>query len=192
MALHQRSEEVLNTIFEIGNVAPSQVTSEYSIEHRLYQVDHLIELEGEKKVVVEFDGPYHFIKDEMSMDRYENKHAEFTNLNKQLREPFEAETAQIVDFLQETEGLEPLFESMTKIDLFKTHAQRQALQPAELIPKIVNTPVRTRDAFKKYYFLPKLGYEVIQVPYFVWDPIISLGRHKPYLKHLFRVKNIKL
>lgn len=65
-ALHVRSEELLSTVFGLGGLLPSQVKSEAHIDN-LYQSDHLITNSKGEKVLLEFEGPYHFIKDEFYM-----------------------------------------------------------------------------------------------------------------------------
>ena len=70
-AQHNKSEELLRTVYELGGLLPTQVTSEATIDG-FYYADHLIELdekqmksqpEGTKGVVLEFEGPHHFIMD---------------------------------------------------------------------------------------------------------------------------------
>ena len=61
-ALHQRSSEVLSTCYELGNLLPSNVVSEQAVDE-VYHVDHLIS-KGDSKVAIEFEGPYHYIKDQ--------------------------------------------------------------------------------------------------------------------------------
>jgi hypothetical protein len=56
----RRANEVLKTIYEMGGVLPSQVKSEYKVDNLLY-ADHMIEAGNGDKVIIEFEGPRHFV-----------------------------------------------------------------------------------------------------------------------------------
>jgi hypothetical protein len=56
----------------------------------------------------------------------------------------------------------------------------------EIASRMLLAPMRSRDLFKKHYYLPKKGYKVISVPYFLWNPLITYQRQTAFLKHMLR------
>jgi hypothetical protein len=59
----RRSNDVLKTIQEFSGVQPSQVKSEFKVDNLLY-ADHMIEdISNGDRVIIEFEGPRHFVRD---------------------------------------------------------------------------------------------------------------------------------
>lgn len=136
----------------------------------------------DKQILLEYEGPYHFIKDEYSMT---GEYADaFTNLNRQ-EHPVCEETVQFL--LGNLESvLTP--SHVQQSSLFKSYnsALVGTMQADDIARRLLQAPMRTRDLFKRYYYLPRRGYTVISVPYFLWDPIVTFQKQVPYLKHLLR------
>ena len=66
-------------------ILPANVSSEVSIDD-LFTADHVIQTQNDKKfdqIVLEFEGPYHYIKDQYHM--LGNEDNSFVNFNNLIR-----------------------------------------------------------------------------------------------------------
>jgi len=59
--------------------------------------------------------------------------------------------------------------------LFRSNNAEQlgTMKEEEIARKLLQAPMRTRDLFKRHYYLPRRGYTVISVPFFLWDPLVT-------------------
>lgn len=69
----------MRVILAMGGLVPSQVESEVNIDG-VHFVDHLVTLASGEKLIIEYDGPRHFVKDQFHMAR--------KTLDSDVEEPF--------------------------------------------------------------------------------------------------------
>ena len=83
-------------------------------------------------------------------------------------------------------------EGIQKIPLLQSHGDesevlRKLSLPTDLlIEKFLLAPMRSRDLFKKFHYLPHRGYRVLSVPFYLWEPLVTYQRHPNFIRHLFR------
>jgi hypothetical protein len=57
---------------------------------------------------------------------------------------------------------------------------------------MLDTPLTGKDNFRKNEYLPNRGYDVISVPFFIWEQITRKHLQKPFLRALFKTKGINI
>ena len=87
----------------------------------------------------------------------------------------------IAEYLDDTRALNDYFErleTLRRMSIYSQYAQdalevTNTMSKLEVIQGVVAQPYRARDVFKRLHYLPNRVYQLVSVPYFLWEPLIS-------------------
>ena len=111
----------------------------------------------------------------------------FGNVN-EVRE----ENKEMAKFLLENSEFENLLKADWKKIPHFTTTEQSNVSMEEVAKRLVQAPMTSNKVLKQHVYLPKKGYEVINIPYYLWNAAYSTNLQKPFLRCLLRGRGINL